>query len=146
MVDSETKRWRWLGAAANAHALLYRVTRGRIGQRFRDLPPMLLLEHTGARSGISRHTPLAYVRDGESFVVVASKGGYPRHPAWFHNLSAHPDVTVRVGARRIAVRAHVADPSERARLWPRAVEAYPGYAQYAQRTTREIPLVVLEPR
>lgn len=146
MYDSETRRWRLLGAVSNVHALVYRATRGRIGQRFRDSPPILLLEHTGARSGVRRHTPLAYVRDGESLVVVASKGGYPRHPAWFHNLRAHPDVTVRVGARRIAVRAHVADPAERARLWPRAIEVYPGYAHYAQRTTREIPLVVLEPR
>ncbi len=79
-------------------------------------------------------------------MIVASKGGYPRNPAWFHNLRANPDVTIQVGSRHRAVRARVATPQERARLWPKVVESYRGYAYYQQRTEREIPLVILEPR
>jgi len=146
MPAGETTTWRMLGAATRAHALIYRLTRGLVGHRFRGSPPMLVLEHVGARSGVRRHHPLVYIRDGERLVLVASKGGHPRHPSWFHNLRAHPDVTVQIGSRRIAVRARVADPAERVRLWPLAVEVYPGYERYAQRTAREIPLVVLEPR
>ena len=107
---------------------------------------MLLLDHTGARSGTRRITPLVYVRDGENVVLVASKGGFPRNPAWFHNLLALPETTVQIAARRQAVRARVAEPAERERLWPKAVEAYPGYEDYQRRTAREIPLVILEPR
>jgi deazaflavin-dependent oxidoreductase (nitroreductase family) len=79
-------------------------------------------------------------------VLVASKGGYERNPGWFHNLRANPDTTVQVGSRRRAVRAHVAGADERARLWPKAVETYSGYRDYQERTDREIPLIVLEPR
>jgi deazaflavin-dependent oxidoreductase (nitroreductase family) len=107
---------------------------------------MLLLDHVGARSAVKRSTPLVYIRDGENVVVVGSKGGHPRHPAWFHNLTANPDATIQIGVSRHAVRARVADPSERARLWPKALETYPGYAGYQERTAREIPLVILEPR
>jgi deazaflavin-dependent oxidoreductase (nitroreductase family) len=107
---------------------------------------MLLLDHVGARSGQRRTNPLAYIEDGKDLVIVASKGGAPRHPAWFHNVRAHPDTTVQVGARRVAVRARVATADERSRLWPIVVAAYGGYADYQQRTEREIPLVILEPR
>jgi len=107
---------------------------------------MLLLDHVGARSGIERTTPLVYVEDGDDLVLVASKGGYPRNPAWFHNLRANPETTVQVGSERRAVRAHVASQSERARLWPKAVGVYAGYAGYQERTEREIPLVVLASR
>jgi deazaflavin-dependent oxidoreductase (nitroreductase family) len=79
-------------------------------------------------------------------VIVASKAGAPRHPAWFHNLKAHPDTTVQVGSRRLAVRARVASADERSRLWPKVVTAYGGYAGYQKRTKRQIPLVILEPR
>jgi deazaflavin-dependent oxidoreductase (nitroreductase family) len=105
---------------------------------------MLLLDHVGAKSGKRRTTPLAYIDDGEAIVIVASKGGAPRHPAWFHNVRAHPETTVQVGSRRLAVRARVATAEERSRLWPRVVAAYDGYANYQQRTEREIPLVILE--
>jgi len=107
---------------------------------------MLLLNHVGAKSGETRTTPLVYVRDGENLVLVASKGGNPKNPAWFHNLRANPDATVQVGPERWAVRARVADPDERARLWPKAVATYSGYRGYQERTDRQIPLVVLEPR
>ena len=143
---SPDRHWPLLLVAIRLHVLLYRLTRGRVGQRFRGGPPMLLLEHIGARSGTRRTTPLVYVRDGENIVLVASKGGFPRNPAWFHNLLAHPDTTVQIGARREAVRARVADPAERERLWPKVVATYPGYEDYQRRTAREIPLVILEPR
>lgn len=107
---------------------------------------MLLLDHVGARSAAKRTSPLAYVADGENLVLVASKGGYERNPAWFHNLRANPETTVQVGSQRRAVRAHVADAEERARLWPKAVATYSGYRGYQERTEREIPLVILEPR
>ena len=107
---------------------------------------MLLLDHVGARSGAKRTTPLVYVEDGDDLVLVASKGGNARNPAWFHNLLAHPETTVQVGSARRPVRARVASAQERERLWPRAVAAYSGYAEYQQRTARQIPLVILEPR
>ena len=128
------------------HVALYRATRGAIGHRLPFAPPMLLLDHVGARSGRRRTSPLAYVRNGDAYVVIASKGGHPRHPGWFHNLRAHPDTTIQVGRTRIAVRARVATPVERARLWPRAVEAWGPYESYQRRTRRVIPLVILEPR
>jgi F420H(2)-dependent quinone reductase len=128
------------------HVLAYRASGGRIGQHHRGAPPMLLLDNVGARSGRRRTTPLGYIRDGESWVVIASKGGHPRNPSWFHNLMAHPDTTIQVGAERRAVHARLAGAAERARLWPQAVAAYAGYATYQQRTKREIPLVILEPR
>jgi len=107
---------------------------------------MLLLEHLGARTGKRRTSALVYIEDGPNLVLVASKGGYPRNPSWFHNLKAHPEVTVQIGAERRPVRARVATPEERQRLWPVAVVAWRGYRDYQARTGREIPLVILEPR
>ena len=108
---------------------------------------MLLLDHVGAKSGAKRTSPLLYVRDGEDVVVVASKGGFPKHPAWFHNLMANPDTTVQIGSEHRPVHARVATPEERERLWAMAVKAYHGYEDYQARSSgREIPLVVLEPR
>ena len=100
----------------------------------------------GAKSGKSRTSPLAYGVDGENLILVASKGGYPHNPAWYHNLLANPDTTVQVGSRRKAVHARTAAPEERARLWALMVGVYGGYEDYRRRTDREIPLVVLEPR
>jgi len=107
---------------------------------------MLLLDHVGARSGTRRSLPLLYVEDGPNLVVVASKGGFPQHPAWFHNLMANPDPSVQVGSERRAVHARVASAEERPRLWEKAIRAYGGYRDYRARAGREIPLVVLEPR
>jgi len=130
------------------HAWLYRSTGGRIGHHLPGVgPPMLLLDHVGAKSGAKRTSPLLYIPDAENVVIVASKGGYPKHPAWFHNLEAHPDTTVQIGHEQRAVHARVATPEERERLWPRVVEAYGGYADYQARSKgRQIPLVILEPR
>ena len=82
----------------------------------------------------------------KNIVLVASKGGYPKHPAWFHNLQANPDTTIQIGSQRRQVHARVATAQERKRLWPLVVSVYSGYEGYRQRTEREIPLVVLEPR
>ncbi len=107
---------------------------------------MLLLDHVGAKSGSGRTAPLLYVEDGSNLVIVASKGGFPKHPAWFHNLIANPDTSVQVGSERRAVHARIATPEERPHLWEKAIAAYGGYADYRARAGREIPLVVLEPR
>ena len=127
-----------------AHTLSYRLTGGLVGQHVPGLPRMLLLDHVGAKSGRKRTTPLAYVRDGDDIVIVASKGGSRRNPAWYHNLRANPETTVQVGSSRIPVTARVANAAERARLWPKVVAAYGGYESYQDRTRREIPLVILE--
>jgi F420H(2)-dependent quinone reductase len=130
------------------HTALYKASGGRLGHKIPGVPgKMLLLDHVGAKSGTKRTAPLLYFRDGENLVIVASKGGFPKHPAWFHNLKANPDTTVQVGSHHVPVHARVADPEERERLWPRAVESYHGYADYQVRSKgREIPLVILEPR
>jgi F420H(2)-dependent quinone reductase len=138
--------WPVLRRIMSGHTLAYRATCGLVGHRFPGAPPTLLLDHVGAKSATKRTTPLTYARDGGNFVIVASKGGHPRHPAWFHNLRANPDTTIQVGPRRREVRARVATPEERTRLWPKVVETYGGYAGYQKRTDREIPLVILEPR
>jgi deazaflavin-dependent oxidoreductase (nitroreductase family) len=128
------------------HTLAYRATRGVVGHRIPGLAPMLLLDHVGAKSGVKRTTPLLYVEDGDDVFVIASKGGFPRHPAWFHNLRANPDTEVQIGSERRPVRARVATAAERKRLWPKAVAAYSGYRDYQARTDRQIPLVLLERR
>ncbi|MFL5852863.1 MAG: nitroreductase family deazaflavin-dependent oxidoreductase [Solirubrobacteraceae bacterium] len=140
------RSWPVLRRMMSAHELVYLATGGLVGHRFPGFPPVLLLDHVGAKSGIRRTTPLAYVEDGDNVVLVASKGGHPRNPAWFHNLRANPDTTVQIGSERRAVHARVAGPDERARLWPKAVAAYAGYRGYQERTQRQIPLVILEPR
>jgi deazaflavin-dependent oxidoreductase (nitroreductase family) len=137
-------RWTIANRLVDGHTLVYRATHGLVGWWVPPIGRMLLLDHVGARTGKHRTTPLLYIDDGDNLVIVASKGGAPRHPAWFHNLRANPDTTVRVGPGRRRVRAHVADADERSRLWPKVVEAYGGYADYQDRTDRQIPIVVLE--
>jgi deazaflavin-dependent oxidoreductase (nitroreductase family) len=140
------RSWPLLTRLMGVHVALYRRSGGRLGHRPPGLPQMLLLDHVGARSGIRRTSPLVYTRDGGDYVLVASKGGYPRHPAWFHNLKAHPDTTIQVGRRVLQVHAHVASDEERERLWPLCVATYRGFAGYQARAGRTIPLVVLTPR
>jgi F420H(2)-dependent quinone reductase len=140
------RSWPLLRRLMGGHAALYRATSGLVGHRFPGAPPTLLLNHVGAKSGKPRTSPLVYARDGENVVVVASKGGHPRNPAWFHNLQANPDLTIQVGSHHQAVHARVADAAERERLWPLVVSVYGGYEDYQRRTEREIPLVILEPR
>ena len=135
--------------ATNAHVSLYRLTGGRIGHTAPGAPTMLLLDHVGARSGNARTTPLLYLADGDDVVIVASAGGHPRHPAWLHNLRAHPETTVQVRDEVRPVRAREADDAERARLWPRLDAMYGGFVDYRRRADeagRVIPVVVLERR
>jgi deazaflavin-dependent oxidoreductase (nitroreductase family) len=140
------RSWPLLRRLMGAHTQVYRLTNGLIGHRFPGAPPMLLLDHVGARSGVKRTTPLLYVEDRPNVVIVASKGGHPKNPAWYHNLRANPETTVQIGSERRPVRARIAGAEERERLWPKAIATYSGYRGYQQRTARQIPLVVLEPR
>jgi F420H(2)-dependent quinone reductase len=145
-LDLADRNWPLLNRLFGAHRWLYRATDGTVGHRLPWLPPFLLLDHVGAKSGVERTSPLVYVEDGENLVIVASKGGHPRHPGWFHNLRANPETSVQVGSKRRRVRARVATDDERERLWPMAVAVWPGYRDYQARTDRKIPLVILEPR
>ena len=105
----------------------------------------LVLTTTGARSGEPRVSPLAYSMDDGRYVVTASRGGSPRHPAWYHNLVVNPIVTVEVDLKRIEVRASTAEGEERERLWLQHIALHPGIGPYAEMTHRVIPVVVLEP-
>jgi deazaflavin-dependent oxidoreductase (nitroreductase family) len=124
----------------------YRVTGGRLGGRFRGGAPVMLLTTIGRKTGRRLTTPLLYLRDGQRVVTVASKGGMDRHPLWYHNLVANPDVDVQIGAAVTPMRAHTAGDDDKAQLWPKLVAMYPDYASYQARTTRNIPVVVLTPR
>jgi len=106
--------------------------------------PVLLLTTTGARSGQARLAPLVYSREGDDYVIVASKGGAPTRPAWYHNLLANPVVTVEVGGKTFEARARVTEGAERDRLFAQRVAANPNFAEYQKKTTRVIPVVVLE--
>ena len=133
------------GPLLTVHQWLYEYSDGRIGASLGGRP-MLLLRTVGRRTGQPRTAALLYVRDGDAYVVIASKGGAPRHPGWFHNLTAKPAVEIQVGRERMRVRARVAEGKERSRLWARADEINQGqYAVYQSRTSRKIPVVVLEP-
>jgi F420H(2)-dependent quinone reductase len=132
-------------ALTKANTLAYRLTGGRIGGSM-DGAPVLLLHHVGRKSGTERVAPLLYLPDGDDLVVVASYGGAPKSPAWFHNLRARPETVVEVGREKRAVTARQATADERARLWPALVDLYPAYGDYQARTEREIPLVVLSTR
>jgi deazaflavin-dependent oxidoreductase (nitroreductase family) len=123
----------------------FRTNAGKVGGPFEGMP-MLLLHHRGAKTGTVRVNPLAYRRDGAHYVVFGSKGGAPTHPDWFHNLLAHPEVSVEVGTESVPVVARVAAGEERERLWSLQKQERPGFAEYEQRTSREIPVIVLEPR
>jgi deazaflavin-dependent oxidoreductase (nitroreductase family) len=125
---------------------LLRWTNGKVGLFIGQ--PVGLLETVGAKSGERRTTPLLYLRDGERIVLVASKGGSERHPAWYHNLRAGPEVHfTRRGSGRGPYRARVAEGAERERLWARVNDLYSGYETYQGRAGgRRIPVVVLEPR
>jgi F420H(2)-dependent quinone reductase len=138
--------WPAMMRVMGMQTVLYRATGGRVGHHVPGMPPMLLLDHIGAKSGERRTTPLIYTLDGDSVILVGSKGGYPRNPAWFHNLTAHPETMIQIGRERRAVRARPATPEEYPRMWAKAVEAYGTYAICAERTEREIPVVVLESR
>ena len=126
------------------HQAAYRATGGLVGHRLGRLT-CLLLTTKGARSGIARTLPLVYGRDGDNLILVASKGGSPRHPAWYVNLTAHPEVVVQVGSKNVWMKARTATKTEKPRLWKLMTTQYGGYDGYQERTDREIPIVILEP-
>jgi len=127
------------------HVRVYRETGGERGYEWRGTT-ILLLTTRGRRSGEPRTMPLIHRTDGERWVVVASKGGAPEDPLWFQNLQADPEATIQVRAEEIPVRASVAEGEERERLWGLMTEVWPAYDEYQQKTSREIPVVVLTRR
>jgi deazaflavin-dependent oxidoreductase (nitroreductase family) len=148
--QAANRRGLYLGRrSATLHVAVYRRSSGRIGGHLPGFPdvPIVLVDHLGARTGERRTSPLMCHEHDGVIAVAASKAGQPRHPAWFHNLKAHPDTTIQIGDERRPVRARVATDQERAEWWPRLVATYPGY-DFFQRFagTRTIPVVLLERR
>jgi F420H(2)-dependent quinone reductase len=131
---------------------VYRRTGGRVGGKWRigsalfKPVPVLLLDHRGRTSGRAYTSPLLYLEDGPNVVIVASQGGLPRNPQWYHNLAAHPETTIQVRGRVRRVRARTATPDERETLWPRLVDLYADFENYQRWTDRVIPVVICEPR
>jgi deazaflavin-dependent oxidoreductase (nitroreductase family) len=121
---------------------LYRLTGGAIGGRMKTMG-FLLLTTIGRKSGRPRTVPLAFLRDGSAYVIIASNAGFPQNPAWFLNLKSHPEETIQVKRQHIRVKAETANPEKRQELWAHLMEVAPGYGRYQKRTTREIPLVIL---
>ena len=128
----------------SVHRGVYRLSGGRIGGRIGPAR-VLLLTTTGRKSGRPRTQPLLYTPAGEGYAVIASKGGAPQHPLWYSNLRANPSVEVTVGRETRRLRARDAEGEERERLWRAMTTVYPGYDRYAEKTSRRIPVVVLEP-
>jgi deazaflavin-dependent oxidoreductase (nitroreductase family) len=127
------------------HNALYRLTGGKVGGKMRNAP-VLLLTTTGRKSGQPRTNPLLYTNAGDSaYMVIASKGGADHHPLWYLNLQANPSAEVTVGREARHVRARDAEGEERERLWRALADLNPGYDGYAKKTSRRIPVVVLEP-
>jgi deazaflavin-dependent oxidoreductase (nitroreductase family) len=144
------KRGFYLGRrSTKIHVALYRRSRGKLGAHVPGWPDarVALVDHTGAKSGVRRTSPLMYYQDGEAIAVAASKAGQSTHPAWLHNLKANPETTIQIGSTVRNVRARVATEKEHDRLWPQFVAFYPGY-EFFQRNAkgRKIPIVILDPR
>ena len=144
------KRGIYLGRrSTKIHVALYRGSGGKFGGHLPGWPEarIVLVDHTGAKSGAKRASPLMYLEDGDAVAVVASKAGQPTNPAWFHNLKANPDTTIQIGSVVREVRARVATDEERDRLWPKFVAFYPGYDFFQSNAKgRKIPIVILDSR
>jgi proline iminopeptidase len=128
----------------DAHVRRYQETNGDVGHIWREGSTILLLTTTGRKSGEKRTAPLIYASDGKNYVIVASKGGAPDNPGWYENLAKNPDVEVQVKGDKFHAKARTAHGEERARLWKKANEVWKSYDDYAKKTSREIPVVVLE--
>jgi F420H(2)-dependent quinone reductase len=126
------------------HKGVYRLTGGKVGGKLGKLP-VLLLTTTGRKSGQPRTQPLLHAQAGDGYAVIASKGGAAQHPLWYLNLQANPHAEVTIGRKTRHVHARDAQGEERERLWRALADQYPGYDKYAQKTSRHIPVVVLEP-
>ncbi len=136
--------WFLVNVGNRVDPMLMRATGGRLKSTLSA--PTVLLTHTGTKTGKRRTTPLAYFTDGDRVVLIASAGGAPRHPAWFRNVSANPEVELWAGGRGGRYRAREAEGDERERLWTTATSFYPGFAKYQERASdRRIPVVVCEP-
>ncbi|VAW37028.1 AclJ [hydrothermal vent metagenome] len=120
----------------------FRANEGKVGGMFADMN-LLLLHNTGAKSGLPRINPVVYLADGDQYVVIASKAGAPTNPDWYYNIVANPQVSVEVGSEQFEVVATVAEEPERSQLYEKMATLYPGFAEYAQKTTRIIPVIVL---
>ncbi len=121
----------------------FRANAGKVGGNFKNAP-MVLITTKGARSSKERVNPLVYLPDGERIVIFASKAGAPSHPAWYHNLRAHPEITVEVGTETYRAKAEVLDGDERDRLFAEQARRMPAFNDYQARTTRRIPVIALE--
>ena len=126
------------------HLRRYVETDGEDGHIWNDVPTLLLTTY-GRKSGQTHTTPLIYGRDGDQYLVVASKGRHDLHPDWYLNLTAQPEVGVQVAAERFSARARTAEPTEKQRLWGIMAQIWPAYNDYQSKTTRDIPVVILEP-
>jgi deazaflavin-dependent oxidoreductase (nitroreductase family) len=133
-----------MGAFIALNVSLYRLSGGRLMGKM-GAAPILLLSTTGRKSGQKRTVPLLYVKEDQSFALVASFAGAPKHPAWYSNIEANPNVELQVGRQRFLALARRASADEKARLWPKLVASYPRYEDYQKRTTREIPVVIVTP-
>jgi deazaflavin-dependent oxidoreductase (nitroreductase family) len=122
----------------------FRANSGKVGGRFEG-KTLLILHTVGAKSGLERVNPTAYVADSDRLVIIASKGGAPTNPNWYHNILAHPLVTVEVGTEKFQAQAEIAQEPERTRLFNLMVGMMPGFADYQQKTTRVIPVIILTP-
>ena len=142
--QADSPFWRFWNVGTRFHASIYKLTGGRIGGRSMGAP-VALVESVGRKSGKRRTHPLMCSEDGENLVVVASKGGIDKHPAWYLNLMANPETNAWWQGKKRRVRARETSGDERERLWAKMVEAYPTYEDYQRRTDRRIPVVVLEP-
>jgi F420H(2)-dependent quinone reductase len=141
---SRSPLWWFWERFTDLHTAAYKASRGRIGGRAYGVP-VALVESVGRKSGKRRTHPLLCLPDGDNLVLIASKGGTDRHPAWYLNLKANPETTAWWRGEKRRVRARDATDQERERLWKMMVEAYPPYESYQRRTERKIPVVVLEP-
>jgi F420H(2)-dependent quinone reductase len=142
--QADSAFWKFWEVGTSGHAALYRLTKGRIGGKYQGAP-VALVDSVGRKSGKRRIHPLVCTEDGENLVIIASKGGVNRHPAWYHNLMANPETKANWYGDVRQVRAREAEGAERQRLWAQMVEANPTYEAYQRRTDRRIPVIVLEP-
>ena len=126
------------------HVRRYRETGGEVGHIWKEGSTILLLTTTGRKSGEPRTTPLIYAKDGDRYVIVASKGGAPEHPGWYRNIEQDPNVELQVLGDVFPAKARTAEGEERERLWQKANEVWRHYDEYQEKTDREIPVVVLE--
>jgi deazaflavin-dependent oxidoreductase (nitroreductase family) len=131
------------GGWQRQHIDTYVATDGEDGHIWRGVPT-LLLTTLGAKSGQARRTPLIYGESDGAYLIVASRGGTPGHPDWYHNLREHPEVRVQIKGDRFTARARTATPEEKPALWKIMTNIWPDYDSYQQKTTRDIPVVVLE--